>query len=139
MSLQLSCDWALGIFYLLTHERCCHRRPTKPVNWTWHRSKAAKWCVDDAFLRSGLYRWADIISVCTVLSCWSGWQDRFSMLHRHIYGCLYIGYIQYHCSSAVSMLSVSSVYSHMSAAVSQTTDQTCQLDVAPFEGSQMVS
>ena len=42
-------------------------------------------------------------------------------------------------SSAVSVLSVSSIYSHMSAAVSQTTDQTCQLDVAPFEGSKMVS
>ena len=59
--------------------------------------------------------------------------------HRHAYGCFYIGYIQCYVSSAVSVLSVSSIYSHMSAAVSQTTDQTCQLDVAPFEGSKMVS
>ena len=75
------------------------------------------------------------ISVCMVLSCWSGWQDRFWLLQGYAYGCFYIGYIQCYVSSAVSVLSVSSIYSHMSAVVSQTTDQTCQLDVAPFEGS----
>ena len=40
---------------------------------------------------------------------------------------------------AMPVHSVSSIYSHMSAAVSQMTDQICQLDVTPFEGSQMVS
>ena len=74
-------------------------------------------------------------------SCWSGWQDHF-LAAAEICKWLFV-----HWTYAVvkteqlSLACAVGIYSQMSvaAAVSQTTDPSCQVDVAPFEGSTTVS
>ena len=67
VSLQLSCEWALSIFYLLTHERCCvtDDRPNLSTGRDTVRRQPNGELMR-LFLRSGLDRWAGICTLASV-------------------------------------------------------------------------